>query len=169
MDEAAVALDDKFGNGFTRWIEQKLGMSSAKDAQAATQAEIDESRKLDAPLKATGGGKVGEIVGTAAVGLPATFVPVVCSAVIATSAISEPTAAAKKVTGMPAASKMRNIRQMPLFPSLPASEADLNSHTRLRDTVTLFQRHLLREGKTHRHRAENQDEKQNPEAEKSGH
>ncbi len=43
---------------------------------------------------------------------------------------------------------MSDIRQMPLFPSLPASEADLNSHTRLRDTVTLFQRHLLREGKT---------------------
>jgi len=43
---------------------------------------------------------------------------------------------------------MSDIRQMPLFPSLPASEADLNLHSRLRDTVTLFQRHLLREGKS---------------------
>ncbi len=43
---------------------------------------------------------------------------------------------------------MSDIRQMPLFPTLPASEDDLNPHTRLRDTVTLFQRHLLREGKS---------------------
>lgn len=43
---------------------------------------------------------------------------------------------------------MSDIRQMPLFPTLSASEADLNPHTRLRDTVTLFQQHLLREGKT---------------------
>src|SRR5450432_1283710 len=39
-------------------------------------------------------------------------------------------------------------RQLPLFPSLPASEDDLNPHTRLRDAITLFQRHLLREGKS---------------------
>ena len=43
---------------------------------------------------------------------------------------------------------MSDIRQMPLFPTLPASEDDLNPHTRLRDTITLFQRHLLREGKS---------------------
>jgi integrase/recombinase XerD len=43
---------------------------------------------------------------------------------------------------------MSDIRQMPLFPTLPASEADLNPHTLLKHTVTLFQRHLLREGKT---------------------
>src|SRR5664279_2497921 len=43
---------------------------------------------------------------------------------------------------------MSDVRQMPLFPTLPASEDDLNSNTRLRDTVTLFQRHLMREGKS---------------------
>lgn len=43
---------------------------------------------------------------------------------------------------------MSDIRQMPLFPSLPASESDLNQHTRVRDTVTLFQHHLLRDGKS---------------------
>ncbi|MEP7290772.1 MAG: tyrosine-type recombinase/integrase [Chloroflexota bacterium] len=43
---------------------------------------------------------------------------------------------------------MSEIRQLPLFPSLPASEDDLNPHTHLRDTVTLFQRYLLREGKS---------------------
>lgn len=35
------------------------------------QAEIDESRKLDAPLMATGGGKVGAVAAT----LPAAFIP----------------------------------------------------------------------------------------------
>lgn len=43
---------------------------------------------------------------------------------------------------------MSDIRQMPLFPTRPTSDDDLNAHTRLRDTVTLFQRYLLREGKT---------------------
>lgn len=43
---------------------------------------------------------------------------------------------------------MTDVRQLPLFPTLPASEADLNKHTLLRDAVTLFQRHLFSEGKT---------------------
>ncbi len=43
---------------------------------------------------------------------------------------------------------MSDIRQMPLFPTLPTSDDDLNPHTRLRDTVMLFQRYLLREGKS---------------------
>jgi integrase/recombinase XerD len=43
---------------------------------------------------------------------------------------------------------MTDVRQLPLFPALPASEADLNPHTLLRDAVTLFQRHLFSEGKT---------------------
>lgn len=43
---------------------------------------------------------------------------------------------------------MSDIRQMPLFPTLPTSEADLNPHTRLRDTVMLFQKFLLRSGKS---------------------
>ena len=43
---------------------------------------------------------------------------------------------------------MSDVRQMPLFPTLPTSEADLNPHTRLRDTVMLFQKFLLRSGKS---------------------
>lgn len=43
---------------------------------------------------------------------------------------------------------MSDIRQLPLFPSLPVSEADLNPHTRIRDAITLFQRHLYGSGKT---------------------
>ncbi len=41
---------------------------------------------------------------------------------------------------------MSDIHQLPLF--LPASEDDLNPHTRLRDSIALFQRHLIREGKS---------------------
>ena len=43
---------------------------------------------------------------------------------------------------------MSDIRQLPLFPTLPASEVDLNPRTRIRDSITLFQTHLLRSGKT---------------------
>lgn len=43
---------------------------------------------------------------------------------------------------------MSDIRQLPLFPTLPVSEVDLNAHTRVRDTITLFQTHLMRAGKS---------------------
>ena len=41
-----------------------------------------------------------------------------------------------------------DTRQLPLFPTQPADEADLNASTRLQDTVTLFQRRLARDGKS---------------------
>lgn len=43
---------------------------------------------------------------------------------------------------------MSDIRQMPLFPSIPASVEDLNRHTELRHTLDLFQQHLHKEGKS---------------------
>lgn len=43
---------------------------------------------------------------------------------------------------------MSDVRQLPLFPSQPQSESDLNTHTALKDTIALFQRHLIREGKS---------------------
>ncbi len=43
---------------------------------------------------------------------------------------------------------MTDSRQLPLFSALTASEADLNPHTRLRDSVMLFQQHLIKLGKT---------------------
>ena len=43
---------------------------------------------------------------------------------------------------------MSDIRQMPLFPNIPASTEDLNPHTELRYTVELFQQHLRKEGKS---------------------
>jgi site-specific recombinase XerD len=43
---------------------------------------------------------------------------------------------------------MTDVRQLPLFPSQPLSESDLNRHTALKDTIALFQGYLLREGKS---------------------
>lgn len=43
---------------------------------------------------------------------------------------------------------MSDIRQMPLFPNIPASVEDLNKHTELRHTLDLFQQHLHKEGKS---------------------
>lgn len=43
---------------------------------------------------------------------------------------------------------MPDARQLPLFTGQPLSEADLTAHTVLGATVTLFQAHLLREGKS---------------------
>ncbi len=43
---------------------------------------------------------------------------------------------------------MADVRQLPLFPTQPGSVDDLNRHSYLRDTVALFQQHLLHEGKS---------------------
>jgi len=43
---------------------------------------------------------------------------------------------------------MSEPRQLPLFPTLPASEADLHPSSKLADTIVLFQAHLIRSGKT---------------------
>src|SRR5262245_49373803 len=43
---------------------------------------------------------------------------------------------------------MADVRQLPLFPTQPGSVNDLNRHTALRDTLTLFQQHLIHEGKS---------------------
>ena len=41
---------------------------------------------------------------------------------------------------------MSEVRQLPLF--IPTSENDLNQFTKLRDSIALFQKHLLRDGKS---------------------
>jgi len=48
-------------------VGQRLGMID--------QSTVDEKKRLDAPLKATTSGSVGNVVGKVAVGLPAAFVP----------------------------------------------------------------------------------------------
>lgn len=41
-----------------------------------------------------------------------------------------------------------STRQLPLFPTEPVTEGDLNASTRLQDAVTLFQQRLARDGKS---------------------
>lgn len=43
---------------------------------------------------------------------------------------------------------MNDLRQMPLFSSQPQTTDDLNRHTALRDSLALFQAHLMKAGKT---------------------
>lgn len=43
---------------------------------------------------------------------------------------------------------MSRLRQMPLFPSQPATPEDINRHTPLGATISLFQAHLKKEGKS---------------------
>jgi site-specific recombinase XerD len=43
---------------------------------------------------------------------------------------------------------MADFRQLPLFPNQPGSMIDLNPYTMLRDTIALFQQHLIYEGKS---------------------
>lgn len=45
------------------WLNDKLGMDSAQDIQARGRANIAETRRLDAPLMETAGGKVGYVGG----------------------------------------------------------------------------------------------------------
>jgi hypothetical protein len=61
------------GKGMTdvyRGVKQLTGIN-----KQATQGEIDESRKLDAPLSATGAGKAGQVVGQIAATAPAALIP----------------------------------------------------------------------------------------------
>lgn len=51
------------------------GFGANRPSWAPTQADIDESRKLDAPLMSTGAGTAGNIVGNVAALAPIAFVP----------------------------------------------------------------------------------------------
>jgi hypothetical protein len=70
-------------------LGRALGMPTAQQAKATTQAEIDESRKLDAPLMSTAGGKIGNFVGTAA---PAIVLSAIPSAIPVTNTYAMQTA-----------------------------------------------------------------------------
>lgn len=52
-----------------------LGDTVGDAIGAPTRADIDESRKLDAPLMKTGGGVVGNILGSAALAVPTVAIP----------------------------------------------------------------------------------------------
>lgn len=62
LDVPAQWLEKKFGTLGT----EKLGLPTAQASAAQTQADVDESRRLDAPLMDTGGGVAGNIAGNVA-------------------------------------------------------------------------------------------------------
>lgn len=63
VDIPARFLEQKFGG---ESVSRALGMPTAQESAAATQADIDEAKVRDAPLMRTGGGFVGNVVGQAA-------------------------------------------------------------------------------------------------------
>lgn len=52
-----------------------IGGANPQEANAYVQQKIDEQKALDAPLRATTGGKVGNIAGNVAIAAPTMFVP----------------------------------------------------------------------------------------------
>ncbi len=69
LDKPATWLEKKFGG---EKISKTLGLPTAQESAAATTADIDESRQLDAPLMDTKAGIAGNITGNvAATMLPA--------------------------------------------------------------------------------------------------
>jgi hypothetical protein len=72
LDEGAAALERTFGG---QSINQALGMRNASEILPETQAEIEEKRKIDAPLLRTAGGKTGNFLGKAAPAIAAALVP----------------------------------------------------------------------------------------------
>lgn len=72
LDEGADYLERNLGG---KAINAALGMKNASDIKLETQAAVDEKRKVDAPIMATGGGKVGNIIGVAAPAALTAFIP----------------------------------------------------------------------------------------------
>lgn len=56
-------------------VGEMLGMPTAADAAARTQATVNEKREIDAPLLQTTGGKIGAIAGKAIPAIGAAFIP----------------------------------------------------------------------------------------------
>ena len=72
FDDLAAFLENHFGG---QSINAVLGMNNASDIQKATQAEVDDKRRLDAPLMQTAGGKVGNFIADAVPAVAAGLVP----------------------------------------------------------------------------------------------
>src|SRR5207249_7008072 len=73
MDDLAVWLDRLAPVG--KAVGSALGMPSAEEARAATQADVDESKRLDAPLMADPIGRSGNFLAGVAKTVPAMAVP----------------------------------------------------------------------------------------------
>lgn len=69
LDDLAAGLEASMPESVQRgasWINEKLGMKTAKDIQQQGRANIAETRKRDAPLMDTGAGMAGYFLGGAA-------------------------------------------------------------------------------------------------------
>ena len=73
LDAPAAALESLLNPSGS--ISTALGMPTARQSKAQTQADIDEAKRLDAPLLNTRAGTFGNVVGRVATGLPAVFIP----------------------------------------------------------------------------------------------
>lgn len=65
MDIPAKWLEEKFP-GVSQWSQERLGMPSAANSSKATNADVEESRRTDAPLMDTKAGIGGNIAGNVA-------------------------------------------------------------------------------------------------------
>jgi hypothetical protein len=72
MDVPAQALERAFGG---HGVSRALGMPTAAESAQGTNAAIAEAKELDKPLLATGGGKIGDIAGSAAMFAPTVAIP----------------------------------------------------------------------------------------------
>lgn len=67
--------------GVGQHIGQILGPTATAALHLPTQADVDETSRLNAPLRATTAGKVGSVLGTVAASVPAAYIPGAGSAV----------------------------------------------------------------------------------------
>jgi hypothetical protein len=72
LDDSAAYLERHLGGESANAF---IGTKNAVDIQRETQAAVNEKRGFDAALMATGGGKVGNFIGTAAPAVAASLIP----------------------------------------------------------------------------------------------
>ena len=72
IDAPAAYLENKFGG---QKLNDYLGLQNASDIQAQDRKIVDESKKIDAPLMDTVGGKVGNFVAQSIPAVAASFIP----------------------------------------------------------------------------------------------
>lgn len=63
------------GRGVGQLLRKVMPDKAADAIGLPTQADIDEAKRLDAPLMKTGAGKAGNVAGSVAIALPSVFVP----------------------------------------------------------------------------------------------
>jgi hypothetical protein len=63
------------GRGAGQLLRGGIGESAANRLGLPTAADIEESRRLDAPLMRTGAGTIGNVAGSVAAALPTAFIP----------------------------------------------------------------------------------------------